>query len=85
MTCHYSCKCPLVCMTPYDHLKHFFILCINHFQRGIHKLGMSISNEVRTAMHSLISAHSITSLETTLDLIRQGGPKAAGELPASCR
>ncbi|KAF8515754.1 hypothetical protein JB92DRAFT_3114722 [Gautieria morchelliformis] len=76
-TCSYPCACPLHTLTPYDHLKHFFVLCVNHFRRGIHKLGDDISPQVRTAMHSLVSAYPIHNVEETTELIRRGGPRAS--------
>jgi hypothetical protein len=77
-TCSYPCACELRALTPYEHLKHFFMLCVNHFQRGIHKLGNDVSPEVRAAMHSLVSAYPLPDLQRTKELIHSGGPRAAG-------
>ncbi|KAF8590401.1 hypothetical protein K439DRAFT_1510988, partial [Ramaria rubella] len=75
--CVYSCACALSTLSPYEHLAHFYRLCVNHFQRGIHKLGNIITDEVRAAMHSLSSLFPILDLEGTKELIRQGGSKLA--------
>jgi hypothetical protein len=77
-TCPYPCACELRTLTPYEHLKHCFMLCVNHFKRGIHKLGNDVSPEVRAAMHSLVSAYPLPDLESTKKLIHSGGPRAAG-------
>ncbi|KAF8465467.1 hypothetical protein JB92DRAFT_3135968 [Gautieria morchelliformis] len=56
------------------------MLSVNHFQRGIHKLGNDVSPEVRMAMHSLVSASPLPDLQGTKELIRSGGPRAAAWL-----
>ncbi|KAF8574792.1 hypothetical protein K439DRAFT_1665328 [Ramaria rubella] len=75
--CVYSCACALSTLSPYEHLTHFYCLCINHFQQGIHKLGNIITDEVRAAMHSLSSSFPILDLEGTKELIQRGGSKSA--------
>ncbi|KAF8489146.1 hypothetical protein JB92DRAFT_2620614, partial [Gautieria morchelliformis] len=78
--CSYPCACELRTMAPYKHLQHCFMLCVNHFQRGIHKLGNDVSPEVRTAMHSLVSTSPLPDLQGTKELIHSGGPQAAAWL-----
>ncbi|KAF8578686.1 hypothetical protein K439DRAFT_1621146 [Ramaria rubella] len=46
-------------------------------RRGIHKLGNHITDEVRTAMHSLSSSSPVPDLEEIKNLIRHGGSKSA--------
>jgi hypothetical protein len=55
-------------LTLYEHLQHCFMLCVNHFNRGIHKLGNNVSPAVRAAMHSLVSAYPLPDLESTKKL-----------------
>ncbi|KAF8520313.1 hypothetical protein JB92DRAFT_3082143 [Gautieria morchelliformis] len=76
--CQYSCACQLNNLNAYKHLQHFFIMCTNHFQRGIHKLGNMISDDVRCAMHSLAMAYLLPDLSHTMRVVHEGGPKAAG-------
>ncbi|KAF8493136.1 hypothetical protein JB92DRAFT_2835234 [Gautieria morchelliformis] len=78
--CQYSCACRLNNLNGYEHLQHFFILCTNHFQRGIHKLGNMISDDVQQAMHSLATAYPLPDLSHTIRVVREGGPKAAAWL-----
>jgi len=78
-TCTYGCACPLDKMSAYDHLSHIYRLCVNHHGRNIHAIGSQISETAKNAMYSLSTAFPLPNINETYEVIRSGGPKAAGE------
>ncbi|KAF8974325.1 hypothetical protein BDZ97DRAFT_11979 [Flammula alnicola] len=74
--CQYEPARRLRNLSPYDHLRRFFRLCIVHFKRHIHDLRLYISNDVRIAMLSLASSEPHPNIEKAFQLIDGGGPKA---------
>lgn len=70
-------------MTPYAHLRYFYILCIVHFLRNLKPYESRVSPEVLAAMFSLSSAEPLPDLQATLKLIESGGKAAAGAFPVT--
>ncbi|KAF8576274.1 hypothetical protein K439DRAFT_1367727 [Ramaria rubella] len=69
----------LYMLTPYEHLAQIYRYCFAHFVRNVLTLKGYISLEVQAAMMSLASAEPLPNFEATLQQIREGGKKAAGE------
>ncbi|KAF9232988.1 hypothetical protein BU15DRAFT_66970 [Melanogaster broomeanus] len=67
-------------LTPYEHLRRFYRLCVAHFKRNIHSLKGIVSKEVYSAMMSLATSEQHPDIQATLNCIRNGGPKAAAWL-----
>jgi hypothetical protein len=65
-------------LSPYDHLHHFYWLCVAHYKRNVHALHMHVSDEVCLAMLSLVTCEEHPDIQRTLNTIRHSGPKAAG-------
>ncbi|KAF7969562.1 hypothetical protein HWV62_26919 [Athelia sp. TMB] len=63
-------------LTPYDHLKQFYRVCVTHFKRNVHELRGIVSNDVQAAMLSIASSEPHVDLEGTFAVIRNGGKKA---------
>lgn len=78
--CPYESQRRLCDLGPYDHLRRFYRLCVAHFKRNVHGLHTHVSDKVYAAMLSLATSEPHPDIEKTLDIIRDGGPKAAGEL-----
>ncbi|KIJ35226.1 hypothetical protein M422DRAFT_262607 [Sphaerobolus stellatus SS14] len=77
--CHYhsdDSDCKLNQMSLIQHLAHFFIQCINHYERKIKNLGDKISVECRRAMHSLASTSPVPDFEANKDIIRRDSKSA---------
>lgn len=70
-------------LSPYDHLRRFYRLCVAHFKRNVHALRTYVSDEVYSAMLSLSTCEEHPDIQRTLNTIRRGGPKAAGNYPQS--
>ena len=68
----------LCTLDAYDHLKHFFRLCLVHFKRNVNELRHRISPETRVAMLNLPSVDKDEDLEQIFSIIRAGGEKASG-------
>ncbi|KAF8576068.1 hypothetical protein K439DRAFT_1541551, partial [Ramaria rubella] len=64
-------------LTPYEHLARMYRYCFAHFVRNVNRLKGHISLGVWSAMMSIASAEPLPNFEATLELIRQGGKKAA--------
>ncbi|KAF8582118.1 hypothetical protein K439DRAFT_1511983 [Ramaria rubella] len=64
-------------LTPYEHLARMYRYCFAHFVRNVLALKGVVTFEVQAAMMSLSSAEPLPNFEGTLQLIRQGGKKAA--------
>ncbi|KAG2137941.1 hypothetical protein DEU56DRAFT_736613 [Suillus clintonianus] len=67
-------------LSPYDHLRRFYRLCVAHFKRNVHALRTHVSDEVYSAMLSLATSEEHPDIQRTLSIIRRGGPKAAAWL-----
>jgi len=65
-------------LSPYDHLHCYYQLCVAHYKRNIHALHMRVSDEVYSAMLSLVMCEEHPDIQRTLNTICHGGPKAAG-------
>ncbi|KAG0704065.1 hypothetical protein DFH29DRAFT_997951 [Suillus ampliporus] len=63
-------------LNPYDHLRHFYRLCITHFKRNILTLCSQVSKDVYNAMWSLVSAEGHPDIAKTLNTIQQENRKA---------
>ncbi|KIJ42547.1 hypothetical protein M422DRAFT_254326 [Sphaerobolus stellatus SS14] len=72
----YECACPLQRLNEYDHLHHCLSICTNHVGQGIHKLGNAVTEDVKKAMYSLMSALPLNHVDATIALIYKGGIKA---------
>ncbi|KIJ41602.1 hypothetical protein M422DRAFT_255217 [Sphaerobolus stellatus SS14] len=66
-------------LTPYEHLARFYRYCFAHFTRNVTNIQNYITSEVLHAMMSLASAEPLIDLDNTLNIIRNGGPKAVGK------
>ncbi|KAF8589726.1 hypothetical protein K439DRAFT_1331859, partial [Ramaria rubella] len=64
-------------LTPYKHLACMYHYCFTHFVRNVNGLKGHVSLEVQSVMMSIASAEPLPNFEATLELIRQGGKKAA--------
>ncbi|KAF8575834.1 hypothetical protein K439DRAFT_1623294 [Ramaria rubella] len=64
-------------LTPYEHLACMYRYRCAHFIRNVNRLKGHISLGVRSAMMSIASAEPLPNFKATLELIRQGGKKAA--------
>ncbi|KAG1862305.1 hypothetical protein F4604DRAFT_1657854 [Suillus subluteus] len=67
-------------LSPYDHLRRFYRLCVAHFKRNVHALRTHVSDEVYSAMLSLATCEEHPDIQRTFNTIRCGGPKAAAWL-----
>ncbi|KAF8588892.1 hypothetical protein K439DRAFT_1613231 [Ramaria rubella] len=67
-------------LTPYEHLACMYRYCFAHFVRNVLALKGVVTFEVQAAMMSLSSAEPLPDFKGTLQLIRQGGKKAANWL-----
>ncbi|KIJ26158.1 hypothetical protein M422DRAFT_272789 [Sphaerobolus stellatus SS14] len=67
---------PLHELTPYEHLKHCFRVCFQHYSTRVRGVQMHVSSSVSQAMMSLYSADPLPNFDGTLAIIRQGGKKA---------
>ncbi len=65
-------------LSPYDHLRRFFRLCLVHFTRNVRELKAAVSDDVREAMLSLASSEPHQNLEGAYATINAGGKKARG-------
>ncbi|KAF8587967.1 hypothetical protein K439DRAFT_1652094 [Ramaria rubella] len=64
-------------LMPYEHLARMYRYCFAHFVRNVLGLTGHVALEVRSAMMSIASAEPLPNFEATLQVIRQGGKKAA--------
>ncbi|KAG1887408.1 uncharacterized protein F5891DRAFT_967475 [Suillus fuscotomentosus] len=80
MPCPYESQRRLCDLGPYDHLRRFYRLCVAHYKRNVHGLYTHVSDKVYTAMLSLATSEPHPDIQKTLDIIRNGGPKAAAWL-----
>ncbi|KAG2127173.1 uncharacterized protein EDB93DRAFT_1270945, partial [Suillus bovinus] len=78
--CPYESQCRLCDLGPYDHLRQFYQLCVAHYKRNVHALHTHVSDKVYAAMLSLATSEPHPDIQKTLDIIRDGGPKAAAWL-----
>ncbi|KIK33428.1 hypothetical protein CY34DRAFT_49613, partial [Suillus luteus UH-Slu-Lm8-n1] len=78
--CTYEPHRRLCDLSPYDHLRCFYRLCVAHFKRNVHALRTYVSDEVYSAMLSLATCEEHPDIQRTLNTIRRGGPKAAAWL-----
>ncbi|KAG2346777.1 hypothetical protein BDR05DRAFT_997176 [Suillus weaverae] len=78
--CPYESQCHLCDLGPYDHLRRFYRLCVAHFKRNVHGLHTHVSDKVYAAMLSLATSEPHPDIQKTLDIIHDGGPKAAAWL-----
>ncbi|KAG2125773.1 uncharacterized protein EDB93DRAFT_1243973 [Suillus bovinus] len=74
--CIYEPHRKLCDLTPYDHLRRFYRLCIVHFKRNLRPLQSQVLKEVYNAMLSLSSSDAHPNFQRTLSVIRGGGRKA---------
>lgn len=74
--CIYEPHRKLCDLTPYDHLRRFYRLCVVHFKRNLRPLQSQVSKEVYNAMLSLSSSDAHPNFQRTLSVIRGGGRKA---------
>ncbi|KAF8578522.1 hypothetical protein K439DRAFT_1621247 [Ramaria rubella] len=75
--CVENCSAGLRTLTPYEHLARMYRYCFAHFVRNVLGLKGHVSLEVRSAMMSIASAEPWPNFEASLQVIRQGGKKAA--------
>ena len=76
--CAYEAHRHICDLNPYDHLWHFFHVCVVHFKQNIQPLKHEVSHDVIEAMYSVASAEPHIDFEATLRKIRSGGTKARG-------
>ncbi|KAG2045256.1 hypothetical protein BDR03DRAFT_930234 [Suillus americanus] len=78
--CPYESQHCLCDLGPYDHLRQFYWLCVAHYKKNVYGLHTHVLDKVYAAMLSLATSEPHPDIQKTLDIIRNGGPKAAGEL-----
>jgi len=78
MQCVYEPERRICDLNPYDHLRRFFRICVAHYKRNVLALRTHVPQDVFTAMLSLATSEHHPNLEATLNIIRNGGPKALG-------
>lgn len=76
--CRYESERHICDLSPYDHLRRFFRVCIAHFKHNLQTLARDIDAKVLTAMYSLASSDAHPCIKTTLQIIQNGGTKARG-------
>lgn len=76
--CRYESARRMCDLNPYDHLRRFFRVCIAHFKRNLQTIARDVDAKVLAAMYSLASSDAHPSIETTFQIIRNGGRKARG-------
>ncbi|KAG1869710.1 hypothetical protein C8R48DRAFT_597246 [Suillus tomentosus] len=74
--CIYEPHHKLCDLTPYNHLRRFYRLCIVHFKRNLWPLQSQVSKEVYNAMLSLSSSDAHPNFQRMLSVIRGGSQKA---------
>ncbi|KAF8432134.1 hypothetical protein L210DRAFT_3614367 [Boletus edulis BED1] len=76
MVCRYEPSCRVCDLTPYDHLRCVYRLCIVHFRRNLLKLQTSVNPSVYNAMLSIACTEPHPDFKHTLRIIQNGGKKA---------
>ena len=76
--CRYELARHMCDLNAYDHLQHFFRVCIAHFKCNLQTLARDVDAKVLAAMYSLASSDAHLSIKTTFQIIRNGGRKAQG-------
>ncbi|KZW03626.1 hypothetical protein EXIGLDRAFT_758968 [Exidia glandulosa HHB12029] len=67
----------LCTLTPYQHLAHFYTLCLTHHKRNLTPYKNKVTPSVFHAMQSLASAEPLPDINAVIATIRAGGKAAA--------